>query len=556
MSDDLAVADLRQLLSLGLTRGGALLTAGEQLVLRRMLALDGDAARLYARLSARRPRPWAVDRLELPDGRPAVDAVDELVECGLLTRFVPWPRRLEALTVEELKDACRAHRLRVSGKRAVLEERVAGRRVGRERDVVSLRHVALLRRVMRFALGRLEPDRSQGVRERIGVVRWPEYARTRGAAVLPTRRDLLAWEAVLEGPLTAVQALDVLEDPGRVWPPGRLDPRRRLTRAVLELARDTERQGALAEAEALYRRLEPLLAPGRLAVRLARVVELQDRPSEALAVLDAGRRHARLADRVAIDRAGRRLARSLRGSWAPSRPLHAASERSLGLVSTPGEGARPLWEGRTVEAAVIQRLEAAGRRALHGEGAVWRALFALLFAEVYFLPVHGQLPVPFLSGPLDLGTPAFRSRRRDAVDAVLDAVAAGEAGARVAAASERWWGTRLRGGHWEVGSPEQLVALAKGIEPSALVAVLDVLLDRGLGAAAGLPDLVVLPGPAVRLADLHPSKLADGVTLVEVKGPGDTLRDEQRVWHHRLADAGAAVEVWKIQKAARAPHVQ
>ena len=82
-------------------------------------------------------------------------------------------------------------------------------------------------------------------------------------------------------------------------------------------------------------------------------------------------------------------------------------------------GPRPLWldAALPVEAAVTSALRP--RLGLHGENLVWTTLFGLLFAELYFLPVHGALPVPTLDGPLDLGTPAFAERRAEALGARL-----------------------------------------------------------------------------------------------------------------------------------------
>ena len=50
-NSDYAVEDLREVVATGLARGGDLLTAGERVVARQILELDGSAARLYARLT-------------------------------------------------------------------------------------------------------------------------------------------------------------------------------------------------------------------------------------------------------------------------------------------------------------------------------------------------------------------------------------------------------------------------------------------------------------------------------------------------------------------------
>jgi hypothetical protein len=50
--------------------------------------------------------------------------------------------------------------------------------------------------------------------------------------------------------------------------------------------------------------------------------------------------------------------------------------------------------------------------------------------------------------------------------------------------------------------------------------------------SSGLPDLVVFD--------------AEGLSLVEVKGPGDTLRLAQRLWHDHLLKGGVRVKLAKI----------
>jgi hypothetical protein len=200
-----------------------------------------------------------------------------------------------------------------------------------------------------------------------------------------------------------------------------------------------------------------------------------------------------------------------------------------------------------VEDAVLAVLDGLGRRALRAEGAPWSTLVAVLCAELWFLPVDGALPVRFLAGPLDLGTPGFRRARSTAVDDLLAAIDRGEAPDRIRAADPVWRGVRLAGARWDLVDPEVLVALAEGIGPRGLRTVVEALLDHGPRAAAGLPDLVLLPGAPVKIEDAHPSRVPQHLVLIEVKGPGDTVRDEQSVWHDRLVRAGVPVELWEVE---------
>ena len=67
-----------------------------------------------------------------------------------------------------------------------------------------------------------------------------------------------------------------------------------------------------------------------------------------------------------------------------------------------------------------------------------------------------------------------------------------------------------------------------------IAAVLSRFLRLGWAAARGLPDLLVLPGPGSRLSYALPSGLPESAFLAEIKGPTDTVRDSQRLWHEHL----------------------
>ncbi|MEZ4316505.1 MAG: VRR-NUC domain-containing protein [Myxococcota bacterium] len=559
--------DLRWVVDTALERGAHLLTAGELHVVRAIRALPDAPLDVYARLASRRDAFQRADDLQ---GHEA-----SLVEAGLVGRFVPWSVRARHSTVAELKEGASALGLRRTGNRDALVERVAPHERWSGTRWVHVRHRALVHRLERWAFLRAHPDRSTLVVERLGHVTWPDYTPTRGASLFATRARLLAWEAQL-GPCTPEDRLAGLER-GDVEGPGRLDRTRSAARHVLEEAREIERLGDLPRAALLYGRLRvayPRYAT-RCTVRLARVLEQSGDPAAGLAELQSARPHAHGPERMALNRAGRRLARSLRVGWAPDRPLRPLKERTLELAPSPRDSrtvpasprdsrtvaadgepgsslrdrdSRPLWgDGHFVEDAVIAMLAEQGRTAFHVEGGLWRTLFALLFASrTWFLPVSGQLPVPRLSGPLDLGTPAFAARRAPAIRAVREAISAGEAPALVHEAYARFEGARLAGCAW--ATAEIHAELARLVGPELLLAVLDPLLEQGFGAASGLPDLLVLPGPVVRLPRGIPATVGESLCLVEIKGPTDTLSDAQRAWLDRLAPFATA-EVWKVQAA-------
>ena len=107
-----------------------------------------------------------------------------------------------------------------------------------------------------------------------------------------------------------------------------------------------------------------------------------------------------------------------------------------------------------------------------------------------------------------------------------------------------WFADQRRFGCWVPLADRS--ALADGLGPSGLAGLLEVLLDDGWRATRGFPDLAVLPGEPVKLAGAFPSRVGEGLVLMEVKGPGDTLSDDQRVWLDRLVGLGIPCEVVRV----------
>lgn len=534
-----AADDLLALVSTGRERGGHLLTAGEAAVVRAIVGLSTDAFDLFTNLTGRVERPH-------PEVSVPAVALAELRERELVDGLVPAGDVARALTVPELKVACRALGLPTTGRKEDLVASLAPRRGWWTGRWFRVRHRPLLLRLERWALLEAWPDRKGALLERLGLVRWPTYPLTTGTASFPDRRSLLRWEAAT-GAVEPEAALEAWAA-GHGAAPGRLSLVRVLADRVRAGAEAAERSGDGRRAAELYARW-----PGRRAVvafRAARVREAAGDVPGAMQVLRAGLADATPTEALALVRAGRRLARTLGSSFPPAPPLSPVPLRSLPLAPAEHDGVRPRWgaSARVVEDAVVDALAARGRRAWHGEAGPWRTVVSLLLAELYFLPVPGALPVPRLPGPLDLGTPAFAERRAEALVGLRARIRDEGASGIVAAAAEQWAGVRLAGVDRTV-PVDVLVALAEGVPATAWDGLVEL---RARGRSfGGLPDLVVLPGPAVDLADAHPKRLGPGLLAVELKGPSDTLRDHQADWLHTLRSLGVTAELWEI--VARSP---
>ena len=229
-------------------------------------------------------------------------------------------------------------------------------------------------------------------------------------------------------------------------------------------------------------------------------------------------------------------------SLPPDLPSPQARIRRVSLKRAGSSVGRPAWavgDARLpIEPAIGAWLAGWGRDAIHAENWLWTSLFALVFRDLYFLPVPGMLPTPRRAGPLDLGTPAFARNRSEAVDARLRRVEA--EGVRAAVAG--WSGEQLAG---LVDAPE----VHRWVDrvPAAMARViLGRLAWEGWPAARGLPDLFVAEGAPIRLDGAIPPMLPDSAFLVELKGPGDQIRSYQMTWHARLCEGGIPVELWIV----------
>ncbi len=544
---DWGLADVQAVVAQVLATDAAVLSAGEGVVVRRVLALEGPSGRLWARLLGRRPDVFRVSQLHYPDVPDLEGALTSLKALDLIHGAVPESLQLGCYTVAELRGACRREGLSAAGRRRDLETRLGAVQGWSREPVIRVCCGALLRRLEALCFQDAWRDRSVWLLERLGVERWVDYPTTWRAPAFERRRDFLRWAAPVAQEATPEALLCELASltPRPRWQ-RRLCRRRRVERHLVERTRELERSGESRRAAGIYRSLLQAGAsdPGRVVHRLAMAWEEAGEPTAGLEAAHAWREAADPVQRIALDRVGRRLARRGRGQWSPEVPLRKPPLRQLRLVRSDADGARPLWgvPGRVVEDAVAASVP---RTVLRAENALWTTLLGLLLQDLLWLPVPGMLPRSHLAGPLDLGTPDFARHRREVLEERLEALAEG-GGLGLLRTAWALHGSRIRGIHWESWSLGALEAVVAGIGGRTLSVVLRRLAEEGWGAAAGLPDLVILPGPPCQLEHAFPRRLGPDLLLVEVKSPHDAVRDAQAVWFDRLLQAGASVELWRV----------
>lgn len=568
---DFARRDLALAVSVVLERDGHLLSAGEGVVARAWLGLSEAASSLYARLFSRRPRIFWLEEIQYKEVEDLPAATAELLEAGFAWdagRLAPAGALAEATTVAGLKAAAAALGRPRSGLRADLVARLSdpAARAALARPGLWLRHCALFRRFARLYLHEHDGDLSRLVVSRLGLVQPPPYTPTGGEGLFPRRAALLAYEEALaqraetdswdlarwtaEGERATARIEATPMEPDWRF---RFSARRFDEGVALAAARLLERVDQPERAESLYDRLlrAGIRDAGEAVQRHALCLEALGRASDGAQACARRRGEVDPSSARAVDRTGRRLARKAGLPWAPLPPLAAPFERLIRMEAAGAIGNRPGWRGdgeaRTVEGALAALVTGLGREVHFGENELWSSLFGVLFREILFSPVPGMLPTPLLTGPLDLGTPGFFERRRAPIEALLAALAAGEGPDRVRAESCSF-GLAISGVRWDRFNIELLASVAEGVGPAALSALMRFFAEDWRGSHRGLPDLVVLPGPACSVPEALPAALSPELVLVEVKGPTDSQRDSQRVWFDRLLGLGLRVELWWVER--------
>jgi hypothetical protein len=288
-----------------------------------------------------------------------------------------------------------------------------------------------------------------------------------------------------------------------------LDSRRE--RLVFQIAQHYEQRKLWNEAYALYARCRFPGARGRA----IRVLEKNGQIAQAYQLLLAAQRAPESdAERQQLLRISPRLTRRLGRptTRAPRPPAVATLE--LRLAVPP--------EGRWVEGAVRDHLARCECPVFYVENTLVNALFGLLCWRAIFSAIPGAFFHPFHRGPADLYSLDFYQRRAGEFDACLAELDGDGDG-------ETWRDTIRANFAAKAGIQSPFVAweaidcglleLALACIPGAdLKRIFERILQDVQANRTGFPDLI----------QFWPSERR--YNMIEVKGPGDRLQDNQLRW--------------------------
>ncbi|MBF57857.1 VRR-NUC domain-containing protein [Halomonas sp. FeN2] len=374
--------------------------------------------------------------------------------------------------------------------------------------------------------GNLRQDWAEFVLTELGLQRFESVPFTPQSRAFQSRQEVDTYLALHR----LRQRLDNGELPADLFPevPPPADNRwlaTRRARLLLQLGRVAERSGDAALAMTLYSES----ASSQARVRQLRVLERQgEHPAAFELATQALNSSPNETEHQALARILPRLRRRLKLPAEPSDPEPAHERWDLLL---PG----PQW----VERAVVEALSEPGTPVYYVENALLTGLFGLLCWPAIFAPLPGAFFHPFHNGPADLYRDDFVARRQDTFDACLAHLNDGSYQEVIRATWREKHGLASPFVHWAIVD-EPLVELALTcIPPEHLKRCFGRLLGDLKANRAGLPDLIqFMPDAPVGEPRYR---------MIEVKGPGDRLQDNQRRWLKFFHSHGMPVAVCYVR---------
>ncbi|KLO19274.1 hypothetical protein SCHPADRAFT_924671 [Schizopora paradoxa] len=234
------------------------------------------------------------------------------------------------------------------------------------------------------------------------------------------------------------------------------------------------------------------------------------------------------------------VAVQLLGKDAVRKHNEAQQKKKADAAKKPWKG-KSLWIGRglkdvTVECVALEYYESLGFKGFHSEGSIVSTIFGLLFWDIIFLNVPGAFETPYQSAPLDIASECFYFARRDAIEARLKDIENGKAREILARIDDehREKATMCVGVRWDIYEKSDLVEIVKLLTPEGLSMICRLFCEDYGGRMSGIPDLLVW-----RSKD-------STIKFVEVKGPGDGLSENQKVWIDVMLRSGITVELCRV----------
>jgi len=506
-----------------------LLSDAELSLIGRFRACSVAAQCLYIRMLMRKGRLFRQDQLnyaEIPDIRAAAD---ELESCGLLA--------IDAVeSIEEWIPLLRKHELAALTQQPLRLSRA---------DLVAVAQLLSAERIAEYFSGLCAVFLLQGSDE-VDVITLCFFANTRQTLAEFVIRDL---------GIMRYESYDI-------------DQQSRFFRSRTEIdnyrhfssLRDGWEEGNIDDPVAMLAALphattHPHLKRrvDRLAAYLLREIERRVEPAQALAhyqqwqIRDTFERIARLHEKCGDTEAAFALCEQIIASQPLDRESEFIKKYSRKLAKATNRTAllseldyRPPtvlvelpFSELPVEIISQQHLSQQAH-CFYVENGLFNGLFGLTFWPAIFASVPAAFVNSFQLAPKDLYEREFHSRRSVLIDELRAKAGDSAASAKhIMDVYQHKFGIDNNFVNWQLLDEELLQLALQRIPVTHRLAIFDRMLQDLGNRCSGFPDLIVFDD--------------NGYRMVEVKGPGDTLQDNQLAWMRYFSQHGIAHEVMHVR---------
>ena len=397
--------------------------------------------------------------------------------------------------------------------------------------VFRVRVLDLCDRLRLMFFGNFDQDWSQFVLADLGIFNYEKVAVPAAARAFQRRAHIDDFHAIYrcrerfhrEEPGAAILAAVPAPITDNAW----LESRR--AKLLFRVGQRHEQQGDLDAALSVY---QQCAYPGAR-VRAVRVLERQDRWEDAAALAaQADEAPEDEVERQQLERILPRLRRRLGVAEAAYRRPSGWLTFELNVPATDDD--------LPVELATRAFLTEPDAPVHYVENALINSLFGLLCWEVVFLPLPGAFFHEFHAAPADLYSPDFYRRREREFAACFAQLASGEYRQTIRSTFARKMGLQSAFVSWGWVTDELLDVALDCLPPAHLEHCFHRILRDVKTNRAGFPDLIQF-WPRERR-----------YRMIEVKGPGDRLQDNQIRWLDYCASHGMPVSVCHVRWAAAA----
>jgi len=499
--------------------------------------LPQPAQALLVRMVMRKGVLFRASKLTYAEIGDARQAAAPLLACGWVDDqpHLDLAMLFALLRKDELSQCFKAHNVKASEKKADLLERLLPVHghvqpldrwfSGVDEVIFALQVMPLCDRLRLLYFGNLYQEWSEFVLADLGIYRYEKVEFSLESRGITQREDIdiclhlhscrQALDAAEQLEELATQALAI--QTSNPW----LSMRR--AKLLFKIGQQAERQQQWPLALSVYAQAS---YPGAR-VRRIRVLERSERYAEAMALLQQV--HAAPENDEETQHVARiqpRLLKKLGQGGVIKRKTRAVTRLDLSVIPLPDH---------SVERLIQQHLAEEGSEVHYVENALVNSLFGLLCWPAIFAPLPGAFFHPFHSAPSDLYSPDFYQRRASLFDDCLAQLDDERYLAAIRTTYVSKFGLQSPFVFWGTLTPELLEQALHCLPAQHLTRWFRRLLQDIKANRTGMPDLI----------QFYPDQRR--YRMIEVKGPGDRLQDNQLRWLDFCAEHEMPVVVCYVQ---------